>query len=57
MKAGKSLVWAFGMATGAAVTMMAMGKPGKKTRGYITKKHPSPVKANTLQEENDMIYI
>lgn len=53
MKTGKKLALFFGLATGAAVALMAFGKSGKTTKKFVTKKR-SEVKA---LDDNDMNYV
>lgn len=53
MNTVKKLALLFGVATGAAVTIMAFGKNGKKARNYFLKKDSENSKRRKLEINDD----
>ena len=57
MKTGKKLALMFGVATGAAVALMAFGKAGKRARNYFVKKESiANHDGSDLYDESDINY-
>lgn len=53
MNTVKKLALIFGVATGAAVTIMALGKPGKKARTYFQKKEGKNLSHQNFESKDD----
>lgn len=53
MNTVKKLALIFGVATGAAVTIMALGKPGKKVKSYFHKKDARNLSSESLKSNDD----
>lgn len=54
MKTGKKIALLFGVATGAAVALMAFGKTGKKTKNLTSKKK---TEIQNLGDDSDINYV
>jgi hypothetical protein len=59
MKTGRTIVLLLGVATGAIVTAMAVGRTGKRTKNFFAKKDTQVERANGLNQydDSDVYYI